>query len=343
MSEGIGVKIIFAFLVLILTGCLREEFSGIVPNPYPAPEFTLTNQLGERVSLSDLRGRIVAMSFVYTSCTAVCPVTIGKFTAAARSMGAAAGKEVIFVGVTVDPDRDTPERTRKYVEERGLAGKMHYLTGERSELEMVWSYYNVYVNRSDDASGNYAVDHTSIIYLIDKKGNVRLLYPGTEWKPESLVRDARALSGEGGFLHGLLYYRPLSSRNILKRSEPSALKQQKIINTGGNEYLLSFSAQPEEPKAGSPFKLKIEVLDVRTYARPDVTTYTPSKHLTYNVQIYVGEKNVFADSLHSMEGAEYNQEITLSAGEYILKLRIDQGMGEKTLALYRDEFAFFVK
>jgi protein SCO1/2 len=201
------IKIIFTLLVLLLfAGCLQEKFSGIAPNPYPAPEFTLTNQFGEQVSLSDFRGKVVVMSFLYTGCPTVCPLTTSKFAEVAKVLGDAAGKEVIFIAVSVDPEGDTVAKVKGFVDEKGLGGKMHYLTGNRGELEGVWDHYNVYVNKSEaDAAGNYNIAHTAIVYVIDKKGNLRLLYPGLQWYPKFLVGDVKTLLREEGFLYRLLY------------------------------------------------------------------------------------------------------------------------------------------
>jgi|GEM_PF-691942 len=193
-------------LILLFAGCLQEKFSGIAPNPYPAPEFGLTNQYGEEASLSDFRGRVVVMSFLYTSCPTVCPLIISKFIEAADMLGDTAGNEVIFIAVSVDPEGDTVEGVKGFVEKKGLGGKMYYLTGDRSELEEVWNYYNVYVNKSEpDASGNYMIDHTAIVYVIDKKGNLRLLYPSLQWWPKFLVGDVKTLLREENTFYRLLY------------------------------------------------------------------------------------------------------------------------------------------
>jgi protein SCO1/2 len=197
----------FVMLTLILlAGCLQEKFSGIAPNPNPAPNFTLTNQLGEQVSLTDLRGKIVVMSFLYTSCPTVCPLITSKFIEGAKMLGESAGTDVIFVAVSVDPERDTPDKLRKYVKDKGLEGKMQFLTGKKSALENVWRDYNIYVNRSDpDENGNYTIDHTAIVYVVDKKGNLRVMYPGLQWYPKFLVGDIKTVLKEDGFLYRVLY------------------------------------------------------------------------------------------------------------------------------------------
>lgn len=194
-------------MLLLLSGCLEEKFSGIAPEPYPAPGFTLKNQNGEEISLQDLRGKIVVMSFMYTGCPTVCPLITTKFLEAANMLGESAGREVVFIGVTVDPERDTPEAVKTFLESKGMQDKMHFLIGERKELETVWENYNVYVNRSGEGP-DYTVDHTAIVYVIDKNGDLRILYPGLEWFPKFLVSDIKTLMREDNPLFRIIYSVP---------------------------------------------------------------------------------------------------------------------------------------
>ncbi|MDP6459662.1 MAG: SCO family protein [Candidatus Hydrothermarchaeota archaeon] len=185
-------------LLLLLAGCTQQNFKGVPLTPAkPAPDFTLTNQFGEEVSLSDFRGKVVVMSFLYTNCPTVCPIITSKFISAAEELGDSAGRDVVFVAVTVDPERDTTDKIRRYSEEKGMLDKWHYFTGGRVEVERVWSDYNIYVNKSStDASGNYLVDHTATVIGIGKRGNLRLVFPGAIWDPKDLADDLRLLMKE---------------------------------------------------------------------------------------------------------------------------------------------------
>ncbi len=189
---------ILAILILI-AGCAQQQgFKGVPLSPAkPAPDFTLTNQFGERVSLSDFRGRVVVISFLYTSCPTVCPAITQNFIRAMDELGDSVGRDVVFVAVSVDPERDTVERVREYSEKRGLLHRWQYLTGERAELEKVWKDYNIYVNVSwQDDYGNYLVDHTATAIIVDKEGNLRLVYPGITWDPKNLAHDVKLLMRE---------------------------------------------------------------------------------------------------------------------------------------------------
>src|SRR5262249_57258066 len=74
----------------------------------PAPEFSLTTQAGARLSLRDLRGKVVAVTFIYASCADTCPLLTAKLAGLQRRLGADFGTRVFFASVTVDPQHDTP-------------------------------------------------------------------------------------------------------------------------------------------------------------------------------------------------------------------------------------------
>lgn len=190
-------KELIAVLVLLVAGCAQQSYNGVVVSPErPAPDFTLINQFGEQTSLEDLKGKVVALSFIYASCTTICPIITSKFIATADELGDQVGRDVTFVVVTVDPERDTVNRIREYSLKNGMLERWQYLTGEPAVVERVWRGYNVYVNKSKpDPTGEYTVDHTGIVYVIDKKGNLRLMY-SLRFDPRELAADMRKLSKE---------------------------------------------------------------------------------------------------------------------------------------------------
>lgn len=191
-------KAIAALLVLLLlAGCFQEEFSGVPLSPaISAPSFTLTNQFGERVSLSDFRGKVVVMSFLYSNCRTVCPAITHKFVGTREKLGKA-GRDVVFVAISVDPERDTPAAIRNFSKKTGIGDGWQFLSGDRRKLERIWGDYGVYVNKTQvEAPNNYMVDHTAIVFLIDREGKIRLTYPGIKWEPEKLVHDIKLLAKE---------------------------------------------------------------------------------------------------------------------------------------------------
>ena len=154
-------------------------------------DFTLDSTLGSPLTLSDLRGQLVLLNFGYTGCPDVCPVTLTEFLQIRSKLGQAAD-QVSFVFITVDPERDTAERMRKYL--TNFDPEIIGLTGDRSDLEPVWADYGVYQAKVEGTSEeNYLVDHSSRVYVIDRQGNLRLTYLfGTE--NQLITEDVRHLA-----------------------------------------------------------------------------------------------------------------------------------------------------
>src|SRR5215469_10705651 len=111
----------------------------------PAPEFTLTTQDNARLSLRDLRGKVVAVTFIYASCADTCPLLTAKLAGLQAKLGADFGPKVFFVSVTVDPERDAPSVLKGYAQAHGanLAG-WAFLTGTPGEIGAVERKYGVF-------------------------------------------------------------------------------------------------------------------------------------------------------------------------------------------------------
>jgi hypothetical protein len=87
---------------------------GRLPVIGPAPPFTLTSQDGKEVALADLRGKVVAVTFIYTGCPDVCPLLTDKMARVQDELGAVFGAKVAFISITLDPENDTPAVLRDY-------------------------------------------------------------------------------------------------------------------------------------------------------------------------------------------------------------------------------------
>lgn len=146
----------------------------------PAPDFRLTNQDGQPLALTDLRGKPVVLTFLYTTCPDICPLVASKLGQVHDRLGDRAS-QVAFVAITVDPERDSVARVRQYLQAQNLMGKLTFLTGERSALEAVWSAYFIGVRREPAPTspaggpGAYSVGHNDALYLLDKQGRERVL------------------------------------------------------------------------------------------------------------------------------------------------------------------------
>jgi protein SCO1/2 len=160
--------------------------------PYPsAPEIELRRANGEAFRLSGLRGNIVLLFFGYTSCPDVCPTTMAEMKSALEKLGEEKAAQVRVVFVTVDPQRDTPERVQEYVNH--FNSEFIGLSGTEAELRETWHGYGVFrqVVEGTSAAG-YLVDHTARVTLIDQDGNLRLSY-AFDTPVDDIVHDLRLL------------------------------------------------------------------------------------------------------------------------------------------------------
>lgn len=160
------------------SGSDAEVDAGLLlPEPFPAPALSLSDPQGRPWTLSSLRGSVVALFFGYTNCPDVCPITLGRL---GRLQGETAGKgpalEIVFV--TVDPDRDTPERLRAFVE--ALPGHVRAVTGPEAQVRAQAGEFGVVVmDREAEGlpEGEYLVDHTARTFLLDPDGRVVATLP----------------------------------------------------------------------------------------------------------------------------------------------------------------------
>ncbi|MCB0045075.1 MAG: SCO family protein [Caldilineaceae bacterium] len=173
-----GGVVLLALLAFLLLRMRPPELHGMVlQSPQRATDFTLvSSSTGEPVSLSDLRGKYVMLYFGYTFCPDVCPTTLADLRMMAQDLSDKEMEDVQVVMVTVDPERDTPERLGEYLgffDPRFLG-----MTGPLDEIIAASTQFGVYFeyNKVEGAS-EYLVDHTSTITLIDPDGYARMIFP----------------------------------------------------------------------------------------------------------------------------------------------------------------------
>ena len=175
-----------------LTDLLPGQPSGL-PRIGAAPQLALTTQDGAPLSLSDLRGKVVLLSFIYTSCTDTCPLLTGKLAGLQEKLGPDFGSRVHFLSITVDPERDTPDVLREYGGRfNANPGGWAFLTGSPEEVASVTGAYGIFVRRTPRGD----VDHSFLTSLVDRAGTLRVQYVGTRFNPDELLTDLRALVRE---------------------------------------------------------------------------------------------------------------------------------------------------
>ncbi len=152
-----------------------HTFHGtVIQSPEPSYNFTLTSSSGD-VSLTDYRGKLVVMYFGYTFCPDICPATLANVGQALRDLGSRAD-DIQVIMVSLDPERDTPEKLSDYVDQ--FHPSMIGITGTKEKLDEVASLYGIFYQKAEgsDATG-YLIDHTATLLVLDRQGYLKLVFP----------------------------------------------------------------------------------------------------------------------------------------------------------------------
>ncbi|MGE5273097.1 MAG: SCO family protein [Verrucomicrobiota bacterium] len=154
-------------------------------HPAVPPDFALRDQRGRLVRLSGLRGKVVLLTFLYTHCPDVCPLTATNLNTALTRLGAAR-KDVRVLAVSVDPTGDTHRSVDAFIRTHRLRPQFHYLTGTSRTLRPVWRAYRVRAVPQRESG----IDHTLYTLLIDPTGKARVLFD-VQARPSAIAHDVR--------------------------------------------------------------------------------------------------------------------------------------------------------
>jgi len=173
------IRSLVLMLSLLAQGAAVEAadtplIAGVFDPPRLAPDFSLLGSNGTELKLSRYRGKVVLMAFGYTSCAAVCPITLGVLAQARKKLDLAAD-DVQILYITVDPERDDAARMRTYL----AAFDPNFIggTGTPPQLAAVRADYGISVSGKMPFPGGYGLNHSSSIYLIDRGGSLRAMMP----------------------------------------------------------------------------------------------------------------------------------------------------------------------
>lgn len=156
----------------------------------PAPAFSLTDQNGRRVALTDFRGRVAILTFLFTNCTDVCPVLPQILNRVDQLLTEDERKQLAYVGISIDPKRDTPAQLKKFMQQHGLSeARWTLLTGSLQALTKAANDYGVVVR--PDPRLDFV--HNTVFVLVDGKGRLRTEFHGLATPTEEIAKAARAL------------------------------------------------------------------------------------------------------------------------------------------------------
>ena len=181
--------LIFAGVAVVVYAALSQRADAL-PNLTNVPDFTLTSQRNERVSLSDLKGHVWVADLIFTTCSGPCLVMTSQMS---RVQEATKGRpEFRMVSVSVDPTRDTPERLDWYARLALADGRWIFLTGDMAEIRsLAIDGFKLGVENSGDPN---AILHSEKFVLVDRGGVIRGYYDGKdEADVDRLIADARRL------------------------------------------------------------------------------------------------------------------------------------------------------
>jgi protein SCO1/2 len=142
----------------------------------------------QTVTDADLRGAPFLVFFGYTHCPDVCPTTLFQMSEIFRALGPDAKIKGLFI--TVDPERDTPDLVKTYA--GNFDPRIIGLSGDRAAIDRVLAEYRVYARKAPGANGDYTMDHSAVIYLMDRDGKFLRAF-NMERPPEKAAAELRAL------------------------------------------------------------------------------------------------------------------------------------------------------
>jgi protein SCO1/2 len=183
---------VVAGIVIPRGATAQPALAGTVLPARPAPQFALTDQFGHRVTLAQLQGRPVLLTFMYAHCTTLCPLVAETIRRNLAELGAAAADVAILV-VSTDPEGDNRQIVRAFSREHGMLHRWLYLTASRTVLTPVWKHYYIFA-APPNADVRIRNNHSSGTYLIDAQGKERV-FMGGDPDGATLRRDLLILSG----------------------------------------------------------------------------------------------------------------------------------------------------
>jgi protein SCO1 len=184
----------------IAVGWVRTEWLGQSPPgavtttgvPAVGGPFSLVNHRGERVTQDTFKGKPTAYFFGFTHCPEVCPTTLFEMTQHLKDLGPDADRlNVVFV--TVDPERDTPDLLKTYLE--SFDPRIMALTGTPEEMAVAAKAFRIAYHKVPTEGGGYTMDHTSSVIVTDAKGELVTLIDYHEEAPSALAKLKRAIRG----------------------------------------------------------------------------------------------------------------------------------------------------
>jgi protein SCO1 len=168
----------------------NSPFAGpTMPPGLHAANFSLVDQNGRRVSLSEDRGRVVVLTFIHSLCKDTCPFMVEQIKGALNDLVESGQAVPPTIGVSVAPGEDTRANRQKFLAQHQMTGRIEFVSGPLRLMRPLWHAYAI-------QPVTPKIDHSTFVLLIDKRGMERVGFPADELTPEGLAHDIRVLERE---------------------------------------------------------------------------------------------------------------------------------------------------
>jgi protein SCO1/2 len=192
MRRGL-LAVISAFVFgAVLTACgdKTTTFKGSdISGSHLGQKWSLTGMDGKSYTPADFHGKVTIVFFGFTQCPDVCPTSLAELAQVMKLLGDLASRVQVLL-ISVDPERDTPAVLRAYVS--GFDPRFLGLTGTPEQVKLAAAAFKAYYARAATANGSYNMDHSANFYLLDAKGESRVLLSNNAGA-ENIAHDIRAL------------------------------------------------------------------------------------------------------------------------------------------------------
>lgn len=168
------------------------QFAGpVFPAHLRAAPFSLNDENGRRATLSQYRGQVIVLTFIYSHCRDTCPLMTTEIRGALDQLPDQ-GRNVPVLAISVDPFHDTPASARAFLARDHMVGRMRYLLGGPGQLRPIWKRYAIQPE-FDQSGRQFSEGHSAYVMLIDRRGFLRVGFPAGQLVPEDLAHDLKLL------------------------------------------------------------------------------------------------------------------------------------------------------
>ncbi|ROH95744.1 SCO family protein [Chryseobacterium daecheongense] len=166
------IPIAIIAIIFLGVGIASGYFRNNLYTVMKVPDFELTDQNNKKITNKDMLGKVYLVEFFYSRCPTICPVMNSNMRAIEDAVNS---PDFGIISISIDPDNDTPEILKQHAKSVGSKSpNWHFLTGDRTYIGNLADQFNIYVGDEEDEGES--LNHSGMIALVDKEGNVRCRY-----------------------------------------------------------------------------------------------------------------------------------------------------------------------